>query len=200
MRARLAFAVLATGAVLLAGCLGSSSPPSNEPVRPANGGDAQVAQPEAGSGGVAQAPPVQQLVVYPFKGHLTTSLGAQGVGYLSPTGAQDTHGWNFAVDHEAVAIVAELRWADKMQDLDLQLGSPNCDSTTGTGTCVFADDGQPGAGDSPTKIVFTNADALKQAGAWKVFVWAKDAVNADFDASVTVFYGVGPADDYTAFK
>jgi hypothetical protein len=142
---------------------------------------------------------VGQVVLYPFKGHLTTSLGAQGVGYLSPTGSQDTHGWNFAVDTDAVAIVAELRWADKTMDLDLELGSPNCDSTTGSGTCMFADKGAPGSGDTPVKIVFQDPKALAQAGSWKIFVWGKDAVNTDFDAAVTVFYGVGPTDGYTAF-
>lgn len=197
--ASLPLLLVAAGALVLAGCLG----PSNAP--PAQGGQGgQPEQPAAAQGGASQVTePVRNAtgpteVLFPFKGHITLGAGADGVGYVTPTGSADAHAWTFKVAPNATAIVAELRWADATQDLDLELGTPDCDSTMGTGTCVFDAKGAPGSGDSPVKIVFTDPAALAKAGDWKLFVWGKDAVNADFAAAATVFYGAMPPEGYTA--
>jgi hypothetical protein len=186
--------VLVVAPLALAGCIGSSAPPSTETTQadPPNRPAPRVDLPEE--------EPAAVMVVYPFAGKITASAGASQVGYVSPTGSVDEHVFLFPVQVGTTAIVAELSWPTPVHDLDLELGTPDCDSTMGTGTCVFSEGGMPGAGDSPVKIVFDDPQILANAGDWKLLVWAKDAVNTEFTAAVTVFYAGAPAADYTAIE
>ncbi|HEV8359597.1 MAG TPA: hypothetical protein VGR28_03980 [Candidatus Thermoplasmatota archaeon] len=194
MRAPLLALLLASLALVVAGCVGSPQPGPSEPESPT----ADLAPPVAD----VAAPESEQLkvgiVVLPFEGKLTVAAGAQGVGYVTPTGNSDAHAFSFPVEEGATAIIAELAWADTTQDLDLELGTPDCDTTAGEGVCAFADAGQAGAGDSPIKLVFTDPEVLQNVGDWKLLVWGKNAVNAEFRGAITVFYNMLPQDDYTA--
>lgn len=197
MRAPLALLLLAAGSLVLAGCLGPSSPPP--PQQPERERPARVADDQPSASAPASPEPVQQYVVFPYNGKLTVGAGAGGVGYVTPLGSMEPHGTVFPVEEGAVAIVAEMRWKDPVSDLDFEVGAPDCDTTTAMGHCFFANGGSPGAGDSPVRTVVSDPAALTQSGDWLLVVWAKDAVNTEYQVVVTVFYGAAPTDDYTAF-
>lgn len=201
MRSLLVALMLTVGAVAFSGCLGAPEAASDQP-RPTAQDDAGKDFPEmvpitAEEAGIV-APP--RIAVYPFEGRITVGAGMPGVGYATPAsgGGRDAHIYAFVVEPEAVGIIVELRWADPMTDLDLELAAPGCDTTTGMGPCLFAQGGAPGAGDSPVRFVVTEPAVLSQSGNWTMSVWAKNAANAQFDGVVSVFYGLPPSEDYTA--
>lgn len=197
MRLALPAVALVSAALLLAGCFGPSAPLEREPAPTA--GDAAVPEMVPVSPEEAGLAPQPRVTKYPYEGRIT-GTGAPGVGYLAPAGAADPHIFAFNVTEGAVALVAELRWESPMHDLDLELAAPGCDVTTGSGACFWVQDGSPGAGDSPVRFVLTDAATLAQPGDWTLYVWAKDAVNTAFDGAISVFYGLGPSDDYTALQ
>lgn len=195
MRLLLPGTAITLAVLALAGCLGSPAPEPVQPEQPASGERLQ-----APTHPVEAAPAEPGRIgkeVFPFSGKMTTGVGAGGVGYLSPTGSLDPHQFAFPVDAGAVAIVAELAWDNRAMDLDIALNAPSCDPTMGSGACVFADGGSPGAGDSPVRIVLQDPAALNETGEWRITIWAKSAVNVDFRTVVTVFYGLPPSADYT---
>lgn len=196
MRAPLAAALLAL-AVALAGCLGSPTvtPDPTPTAGPAPEDFPELVPVTAEEAGIV-APP--RISTWPFEGHLTAAAGMSGFGYVTPTGSQDNHAYLFQVEPEAVTMIVELRWADRMADLDLELAAPGCDTTSGVGPCLFAQDGAPGSGDTPLRFVVTEPAVLNLTGDWELYVWAKSAVNADFDGVISVFYGLPPSEDYTA--
>lgn len=183
-------------ALLLAGCFGPAPEPEAEPA-PTSGEVGSAPEMVAVSpeeAGLVQAP---RRSVFPYEGRITAGTGAPGVGYVAPAGASDPHIFAFNVTEGAVALVAELRWESPMHDLDLELAAPGCDVTTGSGTCFWMQDGGPGAGDSPVRLMVNDAELLAP-GNWTLYVWAKDALNTAFDGAVSVFYGLQPSHDYTA--
>lgn len=192
MRVLLAL-VLVVAPLAFAGCIGSP-----EPAPPAEQPTAQALPPTTTVDVNQEEAQGPAMVVFPYTGKITAGAGVAQVGYVSPTGSMDAHIFHFAVAEGAVAVVAELAWSNPVHDLDLEIGTPDCDTTMGSGMCVFANGGNPGSGDSPVRIVIADAAMLAKTGEWKMLVWAKDALNADFTATASVFYGVPPADDYTA--
>jgi hypothetical protein len=204
MRALLVVALTALASAALAGCIGTSATaPTEQGPTPTGGAEAGAgAAPGsiatgAGAASGSEAPEAW-MEVYPFQGRITLGVGAAGAGYFSPTGTEDPHLFFFNVQPGATAIVAEMRWADATQDLDLELLAPSCDPNTGDGGCIFVDGGTIGRGDSPVRFVLTDAALLAMDSDWGVAVWAKNAVQVPFEAAITVFYGGMPADEYTA--
>lgn len=195
--------LLLAGSVAFAGCLGAP-----EPVQPSDAEDPASTDSAATSdlaAGAVQPPqgPPPQMAILPFAGRITLSVGAQGMGYFSPTGSQDPHAFVFPVglrEQTVMAIVAELRWPNNQNDLDMELAPPGCDMSTGLGPCVFVQGGTAGNGDSPVKFVLTDPGLLALTGDWHLQVWAKNAVATNFDGVITVFYGMAPSDDYTALE
>jgi hypothetical protein len=94
----------------------------------------------------------------------------------------------------AVAIVAELAWGDASFDLDLALDAPGCDSAPACSTRV--EGGTTLEGDTPVRLVVQAAN-LKE-GTWTLRVTAKSALDTDFLAAATVFYGLPPAKTFSA--
>jgi hypothetical protein len=194
MRASVIALLAAAGGLVLAGCLGSPAPLPSSPTPqapPDDGANAAPAPP------APEAPKLPGYLVYPFTGKITAAVGNDQIAYLSPTGSQDPHVFHFNVSSGAIAIVAELAWDNSVNDLDLTVGSPSCDHLT-KGTCLTAGGGSPGQGDTPVKLVIKDQGQLNETGDWTLAVWAKDAVNQDFRAAVTVFYLLPPPDNYSA--
>jgi len=189
-----ALPVLAAAMLLAAGCLGSA--PASDPPR-----RTQSATPPAFTTPLPEnvSAPEPSYLMYPFLGSLTLAAGATGVGYVSPTGTMDRHVFRFPVMEGATGLVVELRWDDAMTDLDLEFGTPDCDSNAGTGMCAFVDGGTIGAGDAPVRVAFTDPATLNTTGDWFLSVWGKDAVQTKFETAATVFYGMAPPDNFTAY-
>lgn len=194
----LAAAVLVGAA--FAGCVGAPEPVADPGPEPLDRGDGGAATTTPSGPDDAPPAPAPTVAAYPYSGKLTAAAGAPDVGYLSPTGGQDPHVFAFQVGSGAQGLVVELRWADRMHDLDLEVAAPGCDGNTGVGPCLFADGGSPGSGDSPVRFEVTDPEMLAMSGDWRLMVWAKNAVNADFDGVISIFYNAPPAPGYTALS
>jgi hypothetical protein len=188
------FLVFAVLGLLVAGCLGAPEP-IEQPVEPTS--PPSETPPPSVPVTPAPTPVPTDREVASFPGKIMVGVGDNRLGYFEPTGAADSHLFTFAVGRGATAIVAELQWGDPADDLDLQIGAPDCDPTMNRQTCLFAEDGAPGAGDSPVKLVLQEDPLLTSTGDWRLMVWAKKAINRDFIAAVTVFYGDLPSETYS---
>jgi len=200
LRPRSAVAALAlTGALLLAGCTGSSPEPA-----PTNGGN-NGNNPTPTSGGNPGGPGngtgpgnhttggnatniTAGITVFAFNGQLTLSGGAPQVVYVNAgvLPGLDHPGAPFHVDEGASAIYVELVWSDKTMDLDMFLDS----DLNGTSVAQSVG-GTHGSGDPPAIIQFEDASKLA-SGDWQVRVFAKDAVNTQYKGAISVFYGGEP--------
>lgn len=194
MRTGMATAALAA-TLLLAGCLGApQGEPALDPAElpPVSQPDPATAAPPPA---VPDAPPAR-IETFPFTGRLTLAAGSPDAGYLAPTGAVDEHGFAATLAPGAAAVVVELVWDDALQDLDLQVVPPGCDTTLTA--CLLADGGAPGQGDRPVRIEVQDEAVLGPGGEWRFTAWAKNAVNASFTIYATVFWGAEPPEGFSA--
>lgn len=185
---------------LLAGCADPGSPTSAD---------------EAGPGGTAGAAPADAALRAPVV--TVTQEGRADVEVAAwIAGPQDSHGWEleFKVEEGATGVVAELAWADAVQDLDVLLDAPgDCFDQVGfpegAATCIadvfvadgdygtwWNQDGHAGAPDNPARIAIGQADIERWGdGTWSLVVWTKDAnVQLGFTVYASVIYdGSDPA-------
>lgn len=138
---------------------------------------------DAGAEAATLAVPQPQL----FQGNLALAAAAAGV-YAFPTNSVDPIEFTAVVPENATYLVIELRWGNAANDLDVLLYG---EETT------FLDDGAPGSGDSPMKVVLAQGEF--PTGDVLLRVAAKLAIAESFELAVTPFEGAAPADDFTAF-
>ena len=193
MRALVTIPVLLVVAAL-AGCLGSSEPPTTTPnATPPGPGPAPTPAPLPLNATNASGPEVQK-----FDGAVV-GAGAPGGGYVSVQ-PLSKNGFQFDVKNGTTGFVLELV-ANGSSSLDLVADVPQELCTAGdpagaTGQCPNGPKAVEGA--PPLRMVVTDP-AMLYAGKWGVRVFAQQAPQpVAFTVYVSVFYGALPTDAYSA--
>lgn len=200
--------------LLLAGCLGGGGPsgpdtsPGDEGAEenrtrddpPGNASNASEPEDADDPGAGDPSAPV----VMAFDG----SVNGVTMGQVAPTpcsGPQDPcqHTFNFTLEENATAIVAEAAWntSDSLR-LSLHIPRKHCQSTNATGGAQVVhdcDDPPPYEGESPARIDVTDPQQLRYTGEWEADMRAQQSEEeVPFTLYISIFYDQRPPNDYSA--
>lgn len=179
--------LLVAALLATAGCLdddddASDGDPTNTGTDTSTGGPGN-----SGAGGNGTGEPI-----------VLTGTGMTGVtaGQPGASAGFAGEGADFDVPDGAEVLLAEIRWNDPVQDVNLGLSSPSQEGTSPRSYDHVADGGSPGTPDSPHSITVGNPEE----GTWQLTAFGNGASAAmEYEWAVTIFFDDMPA-GYTAFN
>lgn len=188
---KLLLPALVTLSLVAAGCLGGGAEPVERTATPPT-----TIVPDTPEG---ETPEPMGPMVATFDGAIA-GVGAPEVGYFTLSG---TNLFDFEVHDNTTALIVEVAW-DATDKLDVQVDVPieYCTAPDPVGLLLACDAPDPDDdGDSPARIVVTDAEMLQQVGEWTVGVWARQSPSeVPFAVYVTQFHETAPTEDYTAIE
>ena len=132
---------------------------------------------------------------------VSRGVGNTGVGAGAGGTAANLAGTGgaFTVSENATILLAEIKWADPVQDIDLSLDTPDGPDASGNDFFDYtATGGSPGAPDSPHSLMIS----APETGEWRLTGFGNGpAAQVDYSWVVTIFYGeTAVPDGYTALE